>query len=206
MKRLLFSAALAALAFSGGCDRMLMPERPAIYAPWEEGLTLGYEDPSQTGDRRLQDRFQVRVKSSRLSLAGRAVVQTTTTLTGQSELNFLLKDGGVSLGMDASSGLRVLPEGFPDRTSRWEDRNVFHWVVGRARVRLPGVRLADPDGDLGVWVESVPVNGAGPRERILYLPDIGEAEALQWRDGRWVPVFRLVSRGFTDLPAGQRSQ
>lgn len=199
MKVLPLCVALLGLTLGSGCDRMLMPSSQVAYAPWEEGLTLGFENPNLDAGRRQEERYQVRVKTARPVASGRLVVLTTTTLSGQNDLPFLHQDGGVSLGLDGDSLVRVLPKGFPDRTSRWEDRGVFHWVVGRATVQLPGVRLAEPGGATGVWVESSPLTGVGPRRRTLYLPDIGEAETLLWENGRWVCVFRLVSRGFTDV-------
>ena len=201
MKRLAAPAALLALLLASGCDRMLQPELPLVYAPWEEGLTLAYENPSLPSNHRQESHFQRRVQSSKLGPHGRVVVETDGTFTSQTELTCLVQDGGVSLGADPDSKLRLLPKGFPDSTPRWEDRGILHWVVGRAAVTLPGVRLADPQANLGVWVESAPVAGGGPRSRTLYLPDVGEAETLLWQDGGWVPVFRLVSRGFTDAPA-----
>ena len=193
------AAALAAVLLLTGCDATLMPPKPAVYAAWEEGLTLGYENPSLPSAKRLQERFQVRVKEARPNAGGRLVVQTMTTLTGASELTFLQADGGVSLGANPEGRARILPAGFPDRTPRWEDRGIYHWVVGRACVTLPGVRFAEPGPVLGVWVEAAPLHGAGPRWRTLYLPDVGEAETLQWQNGAWQCVWRLTSRGFTDV-------
>ena len=201
MKLALLATALIALGLASGCDRMVMPEAPVVYAPWEEGLTLGYENPSLDGSRRQAERYQLRVKEARPGSGGRLVVETITTLAGQVDLAFLQREGGVSIGPDPEGRLRLLPLGFPDRTPRWEDRGTFHWVVGRATVQLPGVRFPDRQGVTGVWVESLPVAGEGPRVRTLYVPDIGQAETLLWQGGRWVCVFRLVSRGFTDAPA-----
>jgi len=194
------AAVLGALVLGTGCDARLMPRKAELFAPWEEGLTLGYENPSLPAAQRLQERFQVRVKEARPSAAGRVVVLTTTTLTGAIDITFLQTDGGVLLGSDPDGRTRVLPKGFPDRTSQWEDRGVFHQVVGRACVTLPGVRFGEPGPAEGVWVEASPLHAAGPRTRTLYLPGIGEAETLVWKDGQWQAVFRLASRGFTDLP------
>ena len=201
MKLLAAAAALLALALAPGCDRMLMPAAPVNYAPWEVGLTLGFENPSLPESQRPADRFQLRVKEARMGTGGRIVIEAATTLGGQTEMTFLQKDGGVIVGTDPEGKLRLLPKGFPDRVSRWEDRGTLHWVVGRAAVQLPGVRFADDNPPIGVWVESAPAAGEGARNRTLYLPDIGEAETLLWKDGHWVCVFRLVSRGFTDAPA-----
>jgi hypothetical protein len=189
--------ALLALALSTGCDRVFMPAPHPIYAAWEEGLTLGFEDPTLDAALRLQKRQQVRVKESRPDGPGLAVTKTFTSLTGQWDTQVLQKDGGVTL---QPGGILLLPEGFPDRVSRWESRGSFNWVVGRASVQLPGVRLAEPGGAVGVWVESIALNGSGNRTRTLYLPDVGEAETLTWSQGRWVITNLLVTRGFTDVP------
>jgi hypothetical protein len=97
----------------------------------------------------------------------------------------------------------LLPEGFPDRVSRWETRRSYNWVVGRAAADLPGVVFGDTAAPVGVWVESFLLDGTGRRSRTFYLPDIGEAETQAWdpASGRWVITNRLVTRGFTDVPA-----
>lgn len=200
MKFRVLAGLTGVLLLGTGCDQQLMPHRAERYAPWEEGLTLGYERPGLPADQRQLDRFQVRVKEARLSPAGRVVVLTTTTLAGAVDVTFLQEDGGVSLGADPGSMTRILPKGFPDRVSQWEDRGVLHQVLGRACVTLPGVSFGSPEPVEGVWVETVPVHALGPRTRTLYLPGVGEAETLVWKDGQWQAVFRLVSRGFTDLP------
>ena len=193
-------AALLTLAFSTGCDRVLLPAAQPVYAAWEEGLTLGFEDPSLEAALRSEKRQQVRVKESRpLGATTLAVTKTFTTLSGQWDAQVLQKDGGVMLQPDHAPGILLLPEGFPDRVSRWEARGSCNWVVGRAAVTLPGVRLADPEGTVGVWVESITLD-TGARTRTLYLPDIGEAETLTWIRGRWVTTNLLVTRGFTDVP------
>jgi hypothetical protein len=189
--------ALLALALSPGCDRLLMPATHPVYAPWEEGLTLGFEDPSLEPGLRVQRRQQVRVKESKPTGAGLAVTKTFTSMTGQWDSQVLQKDGGVNL---QPGGILLLPAGFPDRVSRWEARGCFNWVVGRSGVELPGVRLADP-GAVGVWVESTALDGSGNRTRTLLLPDLGEVETLTWIQGRWVTTNLLVTRGFTDVPA-----
>jgi hypothetical protein len=194
MTRRFLGAALLLLAALPGCDRMLNPVRSPLYAPWEEGLTLIYEDP------RSHDRMQVRVAQSRSEGGEQTVTETYSTLSSNLEGRFRLKDGGVVLEAGGSAGIRLLPEGFPDRTSRWEARNRLYWVVGRATASLPGVRLGDPEDAVGVWVESCRQDGQGPRQRVLYLPNVGEAQTLEWSGGRWVETNRLVSRGFTDVP------
>ena len=194
MKRLAGAALLLLTAL--GRDRMVVPAPSQVYAPWEDGLTLGYENPSLAPEQRLQERLQVRVKRTAFTGTGRLVVETFTTLSGAMEATFSHSRGGVTLGADPARGVRILPEGFPDQVSRWEDRGTFHWVVGRAQVTLPGLKLPERTG---VWVETLPVGKEGLRQRTLLVPDVGEVETLIWREGAWVPVARLVSRGFTDL-------
>jgi len=196
--------ALLALALSPGCDRVLMPAGHPVYAAWEEGLTLGFEDPSLEPALRAQKRQQVRVKDSRPAGAGLAVTKTFTTLTGQSETVVIQKDGGVALQTERSGGITLLPEGFPDRVARWDAHGSFNWVVGRAAVDLPGAHPAGADLPVGVWVESITLD-TGARTRTLYLPDIGEAETLTWIQGRWVVTNLLVTRGFTDMPVKKQS-
>lgn len=200
MKLAVLAAALLALA-STGCDRLLMPIKPPVYAAREEGLTLGFEDPSLEPGLRTQKRQQVRVKRVDPAGTALAVTKTFTSMSGQWDTQVLQKNGGVVLQMDHSGGILLLPEGFPDRVSRWESRGSFNWVVGRATVDLPAVRGVDPRGMVGVWVESVGLDGKGPRTRTLYLPDIGEAKTLTWIQGRWVTTNLLVTRGFTDVPS-----
>ena len=72
--------ALLALAFSTGCDRVLMPPAHPVYAAWEEGLTLGFEDPSLAPELRVQRRQQVRVKEARSQSGGLAVTKTFTSM------------------------------------------------------------------------------------------------------------------------------
>lgn len=200
MRKRYLPGLLLLLAGGLGCDGLLMPERPAVYAAWEEGLTLGFENPSAIGPAREQSRFQVRVKHSRPTGQGVAVVQTHGTFTSQDDLTLLLTNGGEYLGTEAKPGACVLPEGFPDRVSRWTARGTFFQVVGRGSFQLPGKLLKEQAQVVGVWVESQSADPASMRVRNLYLPDIGLAETQVQEQGRWICVFRLVSRGFTDAP------
>ena len=53
--------AAAALLLSLACEpRAAAP----VYGPWEEGLTLAFEDPSQPQPQRMSDRLQLRVAHS----------------------------------------------------------------------------------------------------------------------------------------------
>jgi len=191
--------ALLLLLACTGCDRLWYQAPRRIYAPWEEGLTLSYEDPSLPAAQRLAQRQQVRVKESRPVLGGLAITKTYTTLAGQWEGKVLEQEGGVQIQTGFGS-IQLLPEGFPDRVGRWVARGTFNRVVGRAVADLPGVLLPDPARAVGVWVETTPLDRPGQRIRTFYLPDIGEAQTLTWRDGRWVTINLLVARGFTDVP------
>ncbi|BDU73671.1 hypothetical protein [Mesoterricola silvestris] len=191
MKRLL----AAGLLLAAGCDRMVSRGPAPVYASWEAGQTLVYARPGAEAGQRLQ----VRVKSSRPGPDGLTVVRTYSSFTGVSEATFRLRDGLEALELEGSTEMPVTPEGFPDRVSRWEERGFVNFVVGRARVAIPGVKLPDPDA-VGIWVESVPVAFRGVRRRTLLVPDLGEVETLNLVDGKWVTVNRLVSQGFTDPP------
>jgi hypothetical protein len=187
--------AAAAILLAVGCDRMLTKQPQRTYMPWEEGLTLVYADPGAP----MAQRLQSRVKQSKVDPAGgRAIVMTYTTLSGQSEASFHTRDGLVALKLESGPEIRLLPEGFPDRVTTWEDRGFVNTIVGRAKVDLPGVKLPDPDAT-GIWIESRSVGTDSLRRRTLLVPDLGEVETLNWKNGRWVVVNRLVSQGFTDL-------
>jgi hypothetical protein len=184
------------LALLLGCDRMAQPPRQAVYAPWEEGLTLAYEQPDLPPALRPNRRVQLRVTQTTPSPQGTRVQLASTTYQGTGGLTWVLHQGGFGV-MDAKGGLtQVLPEGFPDRVNRWETPEGHFQVVGYARPDFPWLP-ADMDAT-GVWVEAEMANGV--RQRTLYLPDIGEAELRVWQEGRWVSRLRLVSRGFTDAP------
>lgn len=200
MRRTALGAALVLLALASGCDPQVTPRPALAYATWEEGLTLAYEDPTLAPELRQSRRLQVRVRAAQPASGGLLVTRTFTTLAGQWDVQAQQKDGGVRILGGRPGGTLLLPEGFPERVSRWESQGIFHWVVGRAAAGLPGVRLADAEHATGVWVESAPVGRPGPRIRTLLLPELGEAETRTWTGGRWVTTNILVSRGFTDIP------
>jgi len=185
----------AGLLLTAGCDHLVSRGRAPIYASWEAGQTLVYARPGAEASQRIQ----VRVKSSTLGPDGLTVVRTYATFTNLTEATFRLQDGLEAMKLDGSKELAVLPAGFPDRVSRWEERGIVNFVVGRARVDLPGVKLPDPEAT-GIWVESAPVSARGVRRRTLLVPDLGEVETLNLIDGKWVTVNRLVSQGYTDPP------
>jgi hypothetical protein len=192
MKRLF---AASCLLLAAGCDRMVNPGPAPVYAPWEEGLTLVFEDRTAPE----LPKSQLRVDKSTDTPQGKVVEETFTDLTGQWTNTFRLKDGMVVQRLDAQIELIRLPPGFPDHTMRWEDKGYVMSVVGRGRVDLPGVRLPDPDAT-GVWVEASHPSGLGARWRSLMVPDLGGVLTLSWNKGQWTVVNQLVSVGFTDLP------
>lgn len=197
MRRLLAAAALVLLA---ACQpRSPLPVR---YGPWEEGLTLAYEDPSTPEPLRTQQRLQVRVGRAQFSSAGEGVVRLDYTSV-QGALSLVLRHhaGGITLlGPDGQPLAQLLPAGFP-ATRAWEDHGTAYRVIGRGA--WDGARqLPSTAPSVGVWVEARPAHG--PLRRTLYLPDLGEVESIELRGGAWVPVNRLVARGFTDLPFSTR--
>ncbi|WP_291270982.1 hypothetical protein [Geothrix sp.] len=188
-----------ALVFSLACQpRAAAP----VYAPWEEGLTLAFEDPSLPQPQRSQDRLQVRVARSSVSPGAPRLVQLDlTSLRGQLSFVARHQDGGITLlGEDGRALAQTLPPGFP-QTAAWEDRGTQFRVIGRAAWDGAAI-LPATAATVGVWVEARPLQG--PRHRTLYLPNLGEVESQEERAGTWVTVNRLVARGFVDLPASPR--
>lgn len=177
-------------------------DHPTVYGPWEEGLTLAFEDPSQAQPVRTTDRLQVRVARSALRPGAPGRVELDlASLQGHVTLMVQHQAGGMDM-VDADGRVlaRLLPAGFPDLTT-WEDRGTTFRVVGRAAWDGASIlpSTADP---IGIWVEARPVRG--DRRRTLYLPNLGEVESQVDRDGRWVTVNRLVATGFVDAPVHPR--
>jgi hypothetical protein len=192
----LFPAALLLIA---GCQ----PSAQApVYGPWEEGLTLAYEDPSQPQPRRSNDRLQVRVNRSEIAPGAPRLVQLQlTSLQGQTTVTVRHQDGGIALlDEDGRPAAQSLPVGFP-ATAAWTERGTQFRVLGRAT--WEGAALLPATSDpVGIWVEARPAQG--PLRRTLYLPNLGEVESLEQRENAWVTVNRLVARGFIDLPSAPR--
>ncbi len=182
------------------CQREAAPA--VVYGPWEEGLTLAFENPSQPQPQRFQDRIQVRVAQSAIAPGTPGLVMLDFSSTrGQIRVHAKHGGGGIDLVDEQGRILaRSLPPGFPD-TSSWVDRGTEFTVIGRAAWEGAAVLPATAD-PVGVWVEARP--SVGPRRRSLYLPNLGEVEAREARNGSWIVVNRLVARGFTDLPALKR--
>lgn len=195
MKRIGIAAAL--LASSLACERTPPHE---IFAPFEAGLTLAYENPSLPGLRRTQERLQVRIAKVEKVENKFLVTKTFTTFEGQLEALFAYENGGVSLMKDPQTPvLVVLPPRFPNVLA-WADRGRRYHVEGRAAMPETGLRLPDTTSRLGVWVASETLDGKGPKRRSFFLPRLGEIETQEFKDGSWVTTNRLFSYGFSDLP------
>ncbi len=191
---------VAALILLAACQ--YQARGPLRYGPWEEGLTLAYEDPSVPEPQRTQQRLQVRVERAAFPSEGDGTVRLDySSIQGSLTLVLRHHDGGIALlGADGKPLARLLPEGFP-RTQTWEDHGTAYRVVGRGT--WDGARiLPATSSPVGVWVEAQPAHG--PLRRTLYLPGLGEVESLELRDGAWIAVNRLVGRGFTNLPISRR--
>ena len=176
---------------------------PPIYSPWEEGLTLTFENPSQPQPQRAEERVQVRVARSTMAPGSPGLVQLDMTSTrGRRSLLLRHKDGGIELVSESGQVLATpFPTRFPD-LAPWLDHGTEVQVLGRARWEGAAM-LPSTSNAIGVWVEARPPQE--PRRRTLYLPDLGEVEAIEERNGGWVVVNRLVAHGFTDLPLHKRS-
>lgn len=175
---------------------------PVRYGPWEEGLTLAYEDPSVPEPQRTQQRLQVRVGRAAFPTDSEGTVRLDYT-SYQGSLTLVLHHhaGGIALlDPDGKPMAQLLPEGFP-RTQTWADHSTTYQVVGRGT--WSGAAMLPPTSSpVGVWVEAHPAQG--PLRRTLYLPDLGEVESREFRGGEWVAINRLVGCGFTDLPFSAR--
>lgn len=205
VRQALAGLATAALVLGLACQpRTATRNSGPVYGPWEEGLTLAFEDPSVPQPQRSADRLQVRVAHATLGATPDAAALIQLDLVnprGQMSLLVRYQAGGTALVADDGRVLaQMLPAGFPG-TAAWTDRGTEFRVVGRAT--WEGAKLLPPTSDpVGIWVEARPP--AGPRRRSLYLPNLGEVESLEERGTTWVTVNRLVARGFTDIPAIKR--
>lgn len=197
MTRLL--RALPLVLVLAGCDR---PRNQAIFAPHQEGLTLGYENPQLPFPQRREERLQVRVNRVVALPTGGSQVETAfTTLQGERRVVFTLEEGGVAQKAEVGPTLGPdLPKGFPGTTREWTTRNRQFSVVGQAMAVGLEVELPPSVGRLGTWVESRALDGKGAIIRTFYLPDLGAVESQELREGKWVCLKRLVARGFTDAP------
>jgi hypothetical protein len=181
------------------------PEEAAAetFEAWEVGRTLIFENPAIPEAPPLRTRFQERLQKQVVrttdGTAGRRIETVFTTFQGQQAVNLLLKGGGVSLVDSQGRLLIVLPEGFPDRKSSWESTGYRLRVLGRARWERNKPEFPATRPPEGVWVEGEPLQG-GVRIRIFYLPDFGEVEKREWRDGKWVTTNLMVGWSFQEIP------
>jgi hypothetical protein len=179
------------------------PTGPGVYGPWEEGLTLAFEDPSlPTPEARAASHYQLRVFKGLTDPTKPGVVKLTEN-TLQNSYTYAMQyeaGGRALLGEDGKLVAWILPQGFPDQVQAWADapRGFTFRLIGRAAWAAPFKLPATVD-TTGLWVETERKDGL--KRRGLYLQGLGEVESMEWRDGRWVTVNRLVARGFTDLPA-----
>ncbi len=209
MKKLPFLLLTAGLIASLACDRMLNQRRKTSYVPWQEGLTLifeNFEDPSMTPEQRLQERIQRRVSTSKETPNGRRVTITETTLKSNGSMDYWSKDGSWVVMQGDTPLIAMLPEGFPNSTDHWEYRRAdgskvpaySFQIIGRGALQNPDLKLPDDFDRIGVWVEMTLAGGS--KYRFFYLPDIGEEESWIFKNGQWALADRLISRGFTDAP------
>ncbi len=200
MRHAFRTSAIAGLLLLAGCDRSFTQARKTVYVPHETGLTLIYEDMTLPPAQRFQQRLQRRVSAEKETPAGRRISITYTTFTANQTFDFVSKDGGWAMLQGDTPVFTLLPEGFPDRVDRWEDptRGWSFEVIGRGALQNSSLDLPDDFDRVGVWVEMR--SRGGTRQRIFYLPGIGEAESRVLKGGQWVLDHQLVSRGFTDAP------
>ena len=178
------------------------PATPIVFAPWEEGLTLAYEDPSLPQPLQSARRMQVRVAHTSLGPGGPSLIQLDLTSSrGQMTVLLCPHDSGLDV-VEASGRVlaMALPAHFPE-TTHWADRHTECMVIGRAAWEGASILPATSD-PVGIWVEARASQAA--RRRTLFLPNLGEVETREERDGNWIVVNRLVARGFTDLPTRKR--
>jgi hypothetical protein len=192
-------APLALLLLLPACQ-FKRQEAPAIYAPWEEGQTLGYENPSlATPERQRESRFQVRVAQGLMDPDKAGLLRLTHSSFTSAPFTYTVRvaEGSVELlKEDGSTNAWVFPKGFPDRVGQWRDeaRKLDCRVLGPGAWDNPA-HVKGVHDPVGVWVE---VTGPEMRRRSLFLRGIGEVESQVWREGAWVTVNRLVDMAMTD--------
>ena len=201
MKLAASALAAAALAAAFGC-------RPAsgrgeVFAAWEEGRTLIFEDPTlpdaPPARLRSQQRLQKQVVRTSESPAGRLVETDFTTFQGRQSFTLQLTGGGVSLLDGQGRALPLLPEGFPESATAWTIPGYRMQVLGRAYWGRQAPAFPANRPPEGVWVEGESLHG-GARIRLFYLPDFGEVEKRELRDGKWVTTSLMVGWSFQEVP------
>lgn len=167
-----------------------------IYAAWEDGLTLSFEgtNPFKHDYYVNSRRHTTRVSKSLQAQSGLFVVKTFRSSVEYKKIKMICYNGGVLIQNNNSLNKTVLlPDGFPNRISRWKSNGLFNRVVGRAVVSLSG------NNTEGIWVESIPINSVY-RTRTLYVHNIGEFQTIIWDTTKksWLPIMKLSDRTFTD--------
>ena len=198
MRRRVLAALLGLLALGTGCQ----DQRAMVYAPWEEGLGLIFEDPRLPADIRWDARLQVLVSRSRLGINGeRAVDLLVTTQTGQHHRALVERGGGLYQETEDGHLLRILPERFP-AVQRWREGDLYCRILARGAWLDTRVALPDQPDRMGIWVERLSLSDPVQRIRTLYLPDLGEVESWVWIKDAWVCTSRLAGRGWVDAGRG----
>jgi len=173
-----------------------------VYAAWEDGLTLIFENISLSNpNNRNKERQLVRVEKSSETSAGLVVVQDVVPSHRNERVIVVNKDGRVVLRTGSfGNDIVLLPGGFPNTITEWKSGMSFSRIIGRANFSLPVISLFDGLSNIGVWVETVHLDQANNRTRTLYLPNIGEVETMCWDQDKhcWVTSRRLIHMGFTD--------
>lgn len=193
----LLPLALALLTLTAGCRPK--PGEAETFEAWEAGRTLVFENPSGPAGAGPAGRLQKQVLRTTEAGGSRRVETSYTSLQGRQTLQLVLKGGGVSLADSQGRALVLLPEGFPDRATAWQGPTHRLRVLGRARWGQERPQLPPTASGEGVWVEGEPLH-AGTRIRVFYLPDFGEVERREWRDGRWVTINLMVGHSFQEVP------
>lgn len=193
------------------------PKAKHLYAPHEAGLTLIFENPSLPERKRADERIQTRVEFSKETPEGTLIQLKVSSLKGEIFEHWRIQghEQGNKEGADkapkpgalvyllgdpakgATQAFEVLPGGFPDTVQTWQSGDVRFRFLGRAKADFPFLKLG-PGADMGLWVEVE--SPQKERQRLFFLPNLGEVKRQVFKDGKWLEVNRLVSRGFTDGP------
>lgn len=196
-------ALAVALVLLAGSGCRPTPETAEVFEAWEEGRTLIFENPTlpdgPPARTRFHERFQKQVVRRVDEDGGRRIETVFSTFKGRQTINVYLKDGGVSLLDPQGRQLLVLPKGFPERTATWQVPGYRMRVLGRARWEREQPAFPATRPPEGVWVEGEPLQGDA-RIRVFYLPDFGEVEKREWRDGTWVTTNLMVGWNFQEIP------
>lgn len=194
-------ALVLAAVVAPGCRPV--PASSELFEAWEVGRTLIFENPSlpdtPPANARFHERFQKQVIRSTDAGGGKRIETLLSTFQGQKSVELLIKDGGVTLLDPQGKGVALLPEGFPDKVSSWESPGYRMRILGRARWEREKPEFPATRPPEGIWVEGEPLQGDA-RIRIFFLPDFGQVEKREWRDGRWITTNLMVGWSFQEIP------